>query len=319
MKKNHLNILIVTALAGVMYLFAFSKAPALADGQQKTFTTPDEAIRVMLEAFRTSDEQKLMEILGPENKDLITTSDRAQDAYARKKLYALACEKLIREKSGDNKLIILAGNTEWPFPFPLVKEGTRWRFDSAAGREEIINRRVGKNELNAVAVCRLYVKAQREYISRDRNGDDIMEYALKFGSTPGKHDGLYWPYDPALKEAPSPLEDLIRKSSKYTKERKKDEPFYGYYYRILTRQGEVAPGGAYDYIINGHLMAGYAMIAYPANYGTSGVMTFLVNQRGKVYQKDLGADTLKIAQEITSYNPDKGWMVVQENGTLATD
>jgi hypothetical protein len=319
MKKN--CVYIKTALTGILFLFILTGvfSPVFAAGQQKVFATPGQAVSMLLEAFRTNNTQTLLELLGAENKDIIVSSDRAQDAYGRKKFYQLASERLFREKEGKDKIILLVGKQEWPFPFPLVKKGAGWSFDGVAGREEVINRRVGRNELNAIATCRLYAKAQREYYSRDRNGDDVMEYAQKFGSSPGKKDGLFWPRDPSQKEEASPFEPLLDKSRQYAMDRKQGEPFYGYYYRILTRQGEQAPGGAYDYMVNGHLVAGYALIAYPADYGTSGVMTFIVNQRGKVYQKDLGPETKKLVEEITRYNPDKTWRLVQDNGMLATD
>lgn len=321
MKHNYAVVCIAIACAGMLLLSvqAGTVSPAYSQGQQKTFATAGEAIRALVDAFRTSSDQKLTEILGAENGDLVSTKDKAQDALTRKKIYAMACEKLVQEKYGKDGISIALGKQEWIFPFPLVKEGKVWRFDGTKGREELINRRVGKDELNAIAVCHYYVKAQREYAARDRNNDDIMEYALKFRSSKGKMDGLYWPSDPSHKGGVSPFEALFEKSRKYALARKQNEPFYGYYFRILTKQGEMAPGGTYDYIINGHMVAGFALIAYPADYGVSGVMTFMVNQRGKVYEKDLGADTVKTAAEINGYNPDKTWKLVQENGSLAAD
>jgi len=321
MKHRYTFLCIAFACAGILMLLvqAGAVSPAFSQGQQKTFATPDEAIRSLLDAFRTNSEQKLVAILGAENNDLVATKDKAQDAIIRKKIYQMSCEKLIKEKYGKDGISIAIGRNEWVFPFPLVKEGKAWRFDSKKGREELINRRIGKDELNAVAVCRYYVKAQKEYAGRDRNNDDIMEYAVKFRSSKGKMDGLYWPADQSHKGDVSPFEALFEKSRKYALARKQNEPFYGYCFRILTKQGEMAPGGMYDYIINGHMVAGFALIAYPAEYGTSGVMTFIVNQRGKVYEKDLGADTAKVADEIKGYNPDKTWKLVQENGSLATD
>ncbi len=321
MKNNCLNLWRVIACAGVLILLvqAGQATPAFSQGAQKTFTTPDEAVRVLLEAFRTNNDQRLIDLFGSENKDLVISKDRAQDAYGRKKICLMASEKLIKEKSGKDRLTIVMGKNEWIFPFPLVKEGTAWRFDSAKGREEVINRRVGKDELNAIAVCRYYVKAQREYAGKDRNNDDVMEYAMNIRSSKGKKDGLYWPPDRSQGFDVSPFELLFEKSQKYALARKRNEPFYGYYFKILTKQGEMAPGGTYDYVINGHMIAGFALIAYPADYGTSGVTTFMVNQRGKVYQKDLGPDTVKTAAEINGYNPDKTWKLVQENGDLATD
>jgi hypothetical protein len=317
MKKIFLYIVIMTACAGILCAFA-TNGPACAQGQQKVFATPDEAARAVIEACRTNNEQKLIEIFGAENKDLLITKDRAFDAYSRKKMYGLASEKLVKEHKGKDKIVLVIGKIDFPFPFPLVKEGTGWHFDGAAGREEIINRRVGRNELNAIALCRLYVEAQREYAKKDRSKDDIIQFAQRFGSSPGKKDGLYWPTNPTKNEEMSPIGPALAQSREYASDRKEGEPFYGYYFRILTKQGEQAPGGAYDYIINGHMVAGFAMIAYPSDYGISGVTTFIVNQRGKVFQKDLGNDTIKVAEGITDYNPDKTWKVVQEKGIMAT-
>ncbi|MHC9541312.1 MAG: DUF2950 domain-containing protein [Vulcanimicrobiota bacterium] len=321
MKNRYLFLILVVAIAGIVFHLAQagSSTSAFAQGSQKVFADPDEAIRVLLEACRINDETKLIELFGAGNKDLVITSDRAMDAYGRKKLYRIASEKLVKQQKGKDEIILVMGKIEWPFPFPLVKEGTGWHFDSVKGRDEIINRRVGRNELNAIAVCSVFVEAQRQYASKDREGDGIIQYARRFNSTMGKKDGLYWTSDPSKNEDLSPLGPALVESQEYTSNRKEGEPFYGYYFRILTKQGESAPGGAYDYIINGHMVAGYAMIAYPSDYGTSGVTTFIVNQCGKVYQKDLGKDTIRAAQEITEYNPDKTWKVVQDKGILATD
>ncbi|MGV8125422.1 MAG: DUF2950 domain-containing protein [Candidatus Xenobiia bacterium LiM19] len=317
MKKNSLDPYRVIACAAVILLLVQAAvAPAFAQGKQKTFATPDEAIRVLLDAFKTHNVPKLIEIVGADNKDLVVTHDTAQDAYGRKKICQMASERLVKEKKG-NSIVFVMGKNEWLFPFPLVKEGAGWRFDGKAGREEVINRRVGKDELNAIACCRYYIKAQREYAGKDRNNDDVMEYAQKIASTKGKKDGLFWPS--AGSNDVSPFESLFEKSRKYALARRQGEPFYGYYFKPLTKQGENAPGGAHDYIINGHQVAGCGLIAYPSSYGVSGVATFIINQRGKVYEKDLGADTVKIASEMTEYNPDKTWKMVKENGSLATD
>jgi hypothetical protein len=319
MKKRYVYLCMIAVFAIVLIVPAQAGAPAAGKDSQKVFATPDQAIHVLMEACRTNNDQKLIELFGAENKDIIITRDRAMDAYGRKKIYQASLEKIVKKNKGKDTIIVEVGKMEFPFPFPLVKSGAGWRFDSAAGREDIINRRVGRDELNAIAVCRLYVKAQRQYYSKDRDKDDVLEYAEKFASSPGKKDGLYWASDPAKKEEASPIGPALSESKHYTAIRKQGDPFFGYYFRILTKQGEKAPGGAHDYMINGNLLAGYALIAYPSDYGTSGVVTFIVNQRGKVYQKDLGKETLKLAEEVTEYNPDKGWIPVQESGTLARD
>jgi hypothetical protein len=207
--------------------------------------------------------------------------------------------------------VLEVGTNSWPFPVPIVKKDGRWFFDTEAGKEEVFRRRIGKNELATLAVMRTYVDAQREYASRDRNGDEVLEYAQRLASTPGAKDGLFWP--PDLDGEISPLGPLVAQAQGegYAMERKGQdstrEPFHGYFFKILTRQGKHAPGGKYNYIINGHMIGGFALVAWPAEYGESGIMTFIVNQQGRVYQKDLGAKTGKLAAAMKVYDPDPSW------------
>ena len=184
--------------------------------------------------------------------------------------------------------MLLIGDQAWPFPIPLVKDKEAWRFATEEGADEIVNRRIGGNERNAIVVLRAYIDAQRQYASRDRDGDGVLQYALKLGSTPGRHDGLYWPADAAKGEEPSPFGPLVAESAAYLKGHKEGDAYRGYHFRILTRQGKHAPGGAYSYVINGRMIAGFAMVAYPARYGDSGVMTFIVSNNGRIYERDLG-------------------------------
>ncbi len=211
------------------------------------------------------------------------------------------------------KCVLEVGTNFWPFPVPIVKQGGRWFFDTEAGKEEILSRRIGKNELAVLQVVRAYVDAQREYASRDRNGDEVLEYAQRLASTPGTKDGLFWPPDldgeisplgPMVAEAQGAGYEMKGKGSDTTR-----EPFRGYFFKILTRQGKHAPGGKYDYIINGHMIGGFALVAWPAEYGESGIMTFIVNQQGRVYQRDLGAKTGKLAAAMKVYDPDSSWLV----------
>jgi len=203
----------------------------------------------------------------------------------------------------------------WPFPIPLVKRDGQWLFDTAAGKAEILRRRIGMDELGAIAVCHAYVEAQREYASQDRLGDGVLAYAQFLRSTPGTHNGLFWPANPG--EELSPLGPLVaqarvegyHRSAKMMNEQQ--APYHGYYFKILTRQGKHAPGGKYNYIINGRMIAGFALVAWPAEWGNTGVMTFIVNQQGKVYQKDLGPKTAKIAKSMTAYDPDDTWSPAQ--------
>jgi hypothetical protein len=201
---------------------------------------------------------------------------------------------------------VVLGHDNWPFPIPIVKGDQGWFFDTQAGKEEILNRRIGRNELDTVAVCQGYVDAQREYASVDRELDGIIQYAQKVISDPGKRNGLYW--EPAEGEAPSPAGPFVaRAAAEGYKRSDKPIPFHGYYFRILKAQGPKAAGGAYNYVINGHMVAGFALVAWPADYGASGIMTFVVNQNGIVYEKDLGSKTDKIVQKMTRYNPDETW------------
>ena len=225
-------------------------------------------------------------------------------------------EKADLVKESDSKVVLHIGNENWPFPIPLVRKNNQWSFDTEAGREEILNRRIGEDELTAILVCRSYVKAQREYVLKDWDGDGVLAYAQKLRSDPGRKNGLFWKAKPG-KEV-SPFGELVTRAwmEGYKKERaafrEEPAPFHGYYFKILTRQGKNAPGGKYNYVINGNMVGGFALVAFPSNWGRSGVMTFIVNQQGKVFQQNLGPDTMKIAQEMKGYNPDKSWTPVKE-------
>jgi hypothetical protein len=206
------------------------------------------------------------------------------------------------------------GDDLWPFPVPIVKKDGGWFFDTDAGKDELLNRRIGKNELAAIPAMRAYVDAQRDYAGKDHDGDEVLEYAQRLVSSPGKEDGLYWP--PAFDGDVSPLGPLVAyaQAEGYSPELREEEeaergPFHGYYFKILTRQGKHAPGGKYNYVTNGNMIGGFALVAWPAEYGDSGIMTFIVNQQGRVYQKDLGPTTSKIAQKMSTYDPDPTWKV----------
>jgi hypothetical protein len=201
----------------------------------------------------------------------------------------------------------LIGDQAWPVPIPLVKSGERWRFATEEGENEIFNRRIGANERNAIAVLEAYLDAQKQYASWDRNGDGVLQYAQRLASTPGKGDGLYWPADVAKGEETSPFGPLVAESAAYLKGRKAGDPYRGYHFRILTRQGKNAPGGAYNYVINGRMIAGFAMVAYPDQYGDSGVMTFIVSHSGRVFEKDLGRSSEAIGAKMTTFDPGAGW------------
>jgi hypothetical protein len=208
----------------------------------------------------------------------------------------------------------VVGDQAWPVPIPIVKVGDRWRFATEQGIDELTNRRIGGNESNAIYVLRAYVAAQRAYAASDRDGDGVMQYARKLASAPGKKDGLYWPSDAAKGEEASPLGPLVAESTAYFAGRKEGDPYRGYRFKILTQQGANAPGGAYNYIINGRMIAGFGMVAYPAVYGQSGVMTFIVNQAGKIYQRDLGKNGAATSAAMTTFNPGPGWKDVTGDG-----
>jgi hypothetical protein len=223
-------------------------------------------------------------------------------------------EKITLAPESDDRDAVQLGNDAWPFPIPLVKEDGQWFFDTAAGGEEILNRRIGANELGAIHVSRAYVQAQREYAATDHTGTEVLEYAQHLRSSPGKQDGLYWSTRDG--SSVSPLGPLVAQAHMegYRHEKKilteEQSPYHGYYFKILTRQGKDAPGGKYNYIINGHMLAGFAFVAWPAEWGNTGVMTFIVSQQGKVYQKNLGPKTDRLAADMTTYDPDKTWTVV---------
>jgi len=247
--------------------------------------------------------------VGPESKSWIFTGDTVQDRADWKTFLAAYDKKNAIAREGDSKAILELGDGNWPFPAPLVKKGGQWAFDAAAGREEVTNRRVGTNELGAIQTLLAIVDAQREYASSDPDKNGIANYAAKFISTPGKKDGLYW--EAKGTEAESPLGPLVGAASAQgygaKKGSSKPQPYYGYYYRIVSTQGKDAPGGALDYRVKGHLFGGFAVVAYPSSYGVSGVKTFIVNHAGTVYEKDLGASTASVAAAMNSYNPDKTW------------
>jgi hypothetical protein len=283
----------------------------------KIFPTPQSAVQAVADAAGAKNMAVLREIFGPDFKNLLSGDDVA-DANAIGEFATHVAEGTKLEKATDAKMTLLLGSEEWPFPIPIVKNGTGWSFDTKAGTEEILNRRIGRNEIAALLVSQAYAIAQYEYFDGDdRDDDQVSEYAQKLISSPGKQDGLYW--ETAADEEPSPLGPLVAYARKegYTKQKQgaaqAANPFHGYYFKILTRQGTSAPGGAYNYIINGNMIAGFALVAYPATWGNSGVMTFVVNQEGRVYEKDLGARTPQIAGAMTEYNPDSSWILAHDD------
>ena len=251
-----------------------------------------------------------MKLFGPQGTDIVQSGDPAEDKDSRAEFARRAHEKMEvqMEPSNPNRAVIVIGNQNWPFPVPLIRTKTgQWHFDAARGRVEILARRVGRNELVAIDVCRAYVEAQMEYASRDRDSNGVLEYAQKIVSSPGKKDGLYWEGESDTL-VPKTFADA---AAAMLAAGKKPVPYHGYFFRILTAQGPDAPGGTRTYMVKGQMIGGFALIAYPAVYGDSGIQTFLVDHRGIVYEKDLGAATATLAAQITRFNPDKTWKPVQ--------
>jgi hypothetical protein len=275
--------------------------------KQKAFGLPEEAMKTLVETVKTGDTKGIMAILGPEGEDIISSGDEVADKNAREQFVKAYQEKVdfVREK--EDRVSVILGNDYWPFPIPIMKKDEGWVFDTKAGREEVLNRRVGRNELNTIQVCLAYVEAQREYASTDRERDGIIQYAQKVWSDTDRRNGLYW--EAGEGEVPSPLGPLVAQAAMkgYTKKGDKPIPYHGYYFKILKGQGPNAPGGPYSYVINGHMVAGFALVVWPAEYGVSGVMTFFVNQNGIVYEKDLGPRTHETVKGMTRYNPDATW------------
>jgi hypothetical protein len=285
---------------------------AIAATAQPTFPTPQDAMAALLKALDQQDADAVLSLFGSENRDFIIGGDPAGARKAFSELAAAAKEGTAFRPDGEDRRVIEVGALAYPLPIPLVRENGAWRFDTEAGMEEITNRRIGMNELQAIRVARAYVDAQIEYAGADRDGDEVLEYAQRLGSSAGKKDGLYWQTSAESDEI-SPFGPLISgMDQSYVSARNAGEPFYGYYFKILTRQGANPPGGRYDYVINGNMIAGFAMVAWPADYGTSGIMTFLVSHQGKVLQKDLGEETEALAAAIQEYDPDAGWVETED-------
>jgi hypothetical protein len=298
------------ALGFVLAVLAAVQVNAAEAG--KTFATPEEGVAALTRAVMTTNRAELHAIFGPAAEEIVNP-DAVQAANEFAAFAAALGETNCLVRDSETRRVLELGAEQWPFPVPIVQKDRRWFFDTAAGVEELVNRRIGRNELETLRVVRTCVQAQREYASRDRDGDEVREYAQKMISTPGAKDGLFWSpdYDGEI----SPLGPLAADAAAegYGKKGKspgdEPQPFHGYFFKMLTRQGKSAPGGKYDYVINGNMIGGFALVAWPAEYGESGIMTFVVNQQGRVYQKDLGPDTAKTAKATEAYDPDKSWSV----------
>lgn len=306
------GIALVCACASIWIVA--SANPVLAQAAKHlTFATPEEAVQRLIDIVKKGDVDALLAIFGPEGKELLGSSDPATARMNRQVFTVAAAEKWRLEDDGAKGKTLVIGNEDWPFPVPIVKDANGWRFDTAAGKEEVLARRIGRNELAVIESCRAYVTAQHRYAKQGHDGNPAGIYAAKFRSDPGKENGLYWPTSKG--QTPSPLGDLVAQAA--TEGRtvgglgSQPSPFHGYYFKILTAQGAAAPGGAKNYMVKGQMSGGFALIAWPAEYNVTGIMTFIVGSDGIVRQKDLGANTDPAARGITVYNPDASWRVVE--------
>ena len=282
---------------------------------QQAFKTPEEAATALVGAAKSGDMKAITTVLGPDGDDIVSSGDEVADAATRAKFVTAYDAKHTIAMEGDSKAIMVIGPDDFPLPIPIIRKDGQWRFDTAAGREEILFRRIGENELDAIQSVLAYVDAQDEYAAKDRTGAGINTYAQRIISQPEKKDGLYWPTSQG--EDPSPLGELIAEATKQGyRVGGGRTPFHGYYFKILTRQGPAASGGEADYVVNGKMIGGFALVAYPAEYRNSGVMTFIVNHAGTVFQKDLGPNTAQLAERMTSFNPDKSWQAVTDTEPL---
>jgi type II secretory pathway pseudopilin PulG len=294
-----------------MVLLAYSLSYAAA-AKQKSFSSAEEAVKSAIAAARSNNDKELLAIFGADAKEILFSGDPVADKQRRAQFLA-AYDQKNRLATDRDRTILNIGNQDWPFPIPVVKQGDRWIFDTAQGREEILNRRIGENELNTIQSMLAVVDAQREYAMKDRDRNALLEYAQKFVSDPGKRNGLYWEAKAGEPQSPlGPIMLRLRAEGYQAKAPNTPVPYQGYYFRILTAQGRNAPGGAYSYMVKGKMIGGFAVVAHPAEYGNSGVMTFIVNHDGKVFQKDLGKNTATLARNMKEYNPDKTWTEVKE-------
>ncbi len=296
------------AVVASALLFGAQSSPAATDSQ-KTFPTPEAAVKALAAAANARDTNTLAAIFGPSVGDIVSP-DKVQAENELAHFSDALNRSNYLDRVDQDRYTLETGEDRWPFPIPIVRTNNVWIFDTAAGKDEIINRRIGRNELDALKSVRGYVDAQREYAGKDHSGNEVLKYAQKILSSPGARDGLYWPT--ADDGEISPLGPLVATAQEegYREPEASQtppQPYHGYYFKILTSQGPNAPGGKYDYVINGNMIGGFALVAWPASYGDSGVMTFIVNQQGKVYQKDLGPNTASLAKNMKEYNPDKSW------------
>ena len=312
MKISMGQVLRVAVAAVFITIFGLAGISHAAAAQPKTFASAEAAVKALAAAAKNNDSKELLAIFGPGAKELIFSGDPVADKQRHARFLKAYDEKNRLVQQG-NDMVLVIGNDDWPFPIPVMKKGDSWVFDLDRGKEEILNRRIGENELFTIQSVLAVVDAQREYAMKDRDRNGLLEYAQKFVSDTGQKNGLYW--EAKAGEAQSPLGPIMAQARSQGYEGKPSStpsPYHGYYYKILTTQGKDAPGGAYSYLVKGKLIGGFAVVAYPAEFGNSGVMTFIVNHDGKVFQKNLGKNTAVIAKSMKEYNPDKTWAEVKQ-------
>jgi len=310
-KRENRAWLLLTCLFCLLILLAgISPVLYAAQSAQQSFPSPDEAVKALVVAVRANDVKALLSILGPESRALISSGDEAADRTGRDKfLKAFNVANTFQQESAD-EMTLCVGADSWPMPIPIVKKGSLWMFDVRKGKQEILNRRIGRNELHVIDILNAYVDAQHEYATKDCGRSGKVEFAQRIISSKGKHDGLFWEAKDGEQE--SPLGPLVAQAAKEGYANPNLQPFHGYYFKILKGQGKHAHGGAYNYVIKGRMILGFAIISYPAEYGNSGVMTFMVNQEGVIFQKNLGRNTKRLAEAMKIFDPDKTWSKAED-------
>jgi Protein of unknown function (DUF2950) len=309
-RGEHWGILLRCFISSAFFLLGTSSVLFAAQPAKKSFHSPEEAVKALVTAVRAHDLKEMLAILGPGSKELISSGDDAADRTGREKFLRVYDQKNTLQQDSPDKMTLCIGPDNWPMPIPIVRKGSAWVFDIQKGKQEILNRRIGRNELHVIDVLHSYVDAQHEYATKDCGGSGKVEFAQRLISTAGKRDGLYWETKEGEKESPlGPLVALAAKEGYFNPDL---QPFHGYYFKILKAQGKHADGGAYNYVVKGKMILGFAIVAYPAEYGNSGIMTFIVNQEGTIYQKKLGKNTTRRTEAIKIFDPDKTWTKVVE-------
>jgi len=303
---------LTSLLVAAMFLFCSVPAAWAVEAEQQVFAAPEEAVQALVAAMRKDDLQGMAAVLGPGSRELLSSGDEVADRHGRGKFLQAYEQGYTLQQQPPDRMILVLGSRNWPLPIPLVKKGAAWGFDALEGKQEILNRRIGRNELHVIEVLHAYVNAQHEYATRDCIGGGRVEFARKLASSPGQKDGLYW--QAGEDEEESPFGPLIAGAARKGYPDADLSPFHGYYFKTLTGQGNHAAGGAYSYMVQDRMLLGFALIAYPAEYGNSGIMTFMVNQAGTIYQKNLGEETKRLAEEIELFDPDPAWQRVEETG-----